>query len=150
LAQVGAWRDRLVFCTGRQGPPGSLVKAFLDAGAKAVIVSSNETDTQTASGGDITPVRRREADESSEGRFVIADDEDSEDEPNSPESDWEDSDFERQEGRMERQEVEEKDLAAFVGVLYDALFRQALGAESALQLALDAHPKQHYKCLLPH
>lgn len=140
-----------MLCTGRQGPSGSLVKAFLDAGAKAVIVSSIETDTQTTSGGDITPVGRREADESSEGKFVIADDEDSDnEEPKSPESDWEDSDFERQEGRMERQEVEEKDLAAFVGVLYDALFRQALGAESALQLALDAHPKQHYKCLLPH
>lgn len=50
---------------------------------------------------------------------------------------------------MERQEAEEKDLAAFVGVIYDALFRQGLGIETALQLAMEVHPKQHYKCIMP-
>ncbi|KAG0585410.1 hypothetical protein M758_2G009100 [Ceratodon purpureus] len=145
---VGAWRDRLVLCTGKQGPPASVAKAFLDAGAKAVIVSAVETDMQVGKGGDVlTPVGRRPTEESS---FVIGDeDEEGDTDESSPESDWEDSDFERTEKRMERQELEEKDLAAFVGVIYDALFRQGLGAETALQLALEAHPKQHYKCILP-
>jgi hypothetical protein len=124
------------------------VKAFLDAGAKAVIVSAVETDMQAANDGDVlTPVGRRPTEESS---FVIGDeDEEGDTDESSPESDWEDSDFERTEKRMERQEVEEKDLAAFVGVIYDAIFRQGMGAETALQLALEAHPKQHYKCILP-
>lgn len=143
-----------MLCTGKQGPPATVVKAFLEAGAKAVIVSAVETDVQAAKGGDVlTPVGRHRREEAS---FVIGEDEEGDtDESNSsnsssPESDWDDSDGERTElKRMEQQEVEEKDLAAFVGVVYDALFRQGLGAETALQLALEAHPKQRYKCLLP-
>ncbi|KAL3698724.1 hypothetical protein R1sor_012800 [Riccia sorocarpa] len=37
---VGGWRNRIVICTGRYGPPAALVKAFLDSGAKAVITPS--------------------------------------------------------------------------------------------------------------
>lgn len=127
------------------------MKAFLDAGAKAVIASSVEPDTQIPNGGDLTPVGRQDTDAASDaGRFVIADDEEEdEDEPCSPGSDWEDSDADRREGRMERQQVEEKELGAFVGALYDALFRQGSSAEAALQLALETHPKHHYKCMLP-
>ncbi|XP_024394241.1 phospholipase A I isoform X2 [Physcomitrium patens] len=47
---VGGWRDRLVLCTGKQGPPETLVKAFLDAGAKAVVVPTIKTDMQAAEG----------------------------------------------------------------------------------------------------
>jgi len=149
--QVGAWRDRIVLCMGKQGPPATVVKAFLEAGAKAVIVSAVETDMQAGNGGDgLTPEGRRHAEESNDaGRFVIGEeDEDAYTEESSPESDWEDSDFER-EKHMERQEVEERDLAAFAGVIYDALFRQGLGVDTGLRLALEAHPKQHYKCILP-
>lgn len=137
---------------GKQGPPATVVKAFLEAGAKAVIVSAVETDAQAANGGDgLTPDGRRHTEESNDaGRFVIGEeDEEGDSEESSPESDWEDSDFERTEKRMERQEIEERDLAAFVGVIYDALFRQGLGVDTALHLALEAHPKQHYKCILP-
>lgn len=135
---------------GKQGPPATVVKAFLEAGAKAVIVSAVETDMQAANGGDgLTPKRATE-EVNDAGRFVIGEeDEEGDSEESSPESDWEDSDFERKEKHMERQEVEERDLAAFVGVIYDALFRQGLGVETALRLALEAHPKQHYKCILP-
>lgn len=138
---------------GKQGPPATVVKAFLEAGAKAVIVSAAEQAANGAAG--LTPEGRRHTEDLAHdaGRFVIGEedeDEDADSEPeSSPESDWEDSDFERTEKHMERQEVEERDLAAFVGVIYDALFRQGLGVDTALQLALEAHPKQHYKCILP-
>lgn len=154
---VGAWRDRLIICTGRQGPPAAAVKAFLDAGAKAVIVSSiepAETLQQRTSGASDSLPMEKERDAatlSDAGRFVIADEEEDEEEeePESPRSDWEDSDFEKQESHMQRHEVEEKELSTFLGALYDALFRQGLGAESALQLVLETHPKQHYRCILP-
>ncbi len=157
VPQVGAWRDRLIICTGRQGPPAAAVKAFLDAGAKAVIVSSiepAETLQQRTSGASDSLPMEKERDAatlSDAGRFVIADEEEDEEEeePESPRSDWEDSDFEKQESHMQRHEVEEKELSTFLGALYDALFRQGLGAESALQLVLEAHPKQHYRCILP-
>lgn len=128
----------------------TVVKAFLEAGAKAVIVSAVETDLSESVVEGLTPEGRRHTEESQDAaRFVIEEDEDGESEESSPESDWEDSDFERTERHMERQEVEERDLAAFVGVIYDALFRQGLGVEAALHSALEAHPKQHYKCIFP-
>ncbi|KAF5728594.1 phospholipase A I [Tripterygium wilfordii] len=39
---VGAWRDRIIICTGTYGPAPSLVKAFLNSGAKTVICPSAE------------------------------------------------------------------------------------------------------------
>jgi len=39
---VGAWRDRIIICTGTYGPTPALIKAFIDSGAKAVICSSAE------------------------------------------------------------------------------------------------------------
>ena len=173
---VGAWRERLVVCTGRQGPPAAVVKAFVDAGAKAIIVSAEETDRQGSSGrggeqgggavgaadGGEGRGGRLAADEAraqAQASFVIGEDEEGESGSSTEssssssggkdeESDWEDSEAgERtEEGRQAR---DEQDVAAFVGVLYDALLRQGLGAEAALQQALEAHPKQHYKCVRP-
>ncbi|KAA8520041.1 hypothetical protein F0562_014285 [Nyssa sinensis] len=40
--QVGAWRDRIIICTGTYGPSSTLIKAFLDSAAKAVICPSAE------------------------------------------------------------------------------------------------------------
>ncbi|CAI6003024.1 unnamed protein product [Closterium sp. NIES-65] len=34
---ASSWRDRIIVCTGKQGPPTALTEAFLDTGAKAVI-----------------------------------------------------------------------------------------------------------------
>ncbi|CAI5466949.1 unnamed protein product [Closterium sp. Yama58-4] len=34
---ASSWRDRIIVCTGQQGPPSALIDAFLDTGAKAVI-----------------------------------------------------------------------------------------------------------------
>jgi len=39
---VEAWRDRITICTGAYGPMPTLIKAFLDSGAKAVICTSVE------------------------------------------------------------------------------------------------------------
>ncbi|KAJ7541796.1 hypothetical protein O6H91_10G077200 [Diphasiastrum complanatum] len=145
---VGAWRERIVICTGKYGPPPALVKAFLDAGAKAVISPAQGPpdlrydNNRNISNGD------RDLEAGENGRFVIADEEE-EMETNSVGSDWEDSDMENNESGLERQRVEEKDLAAFICLLYDALFREGIGAEAALQRALDAYPKQNYCCHVP-
>ncbi|KAG0472481.1 hypothetical protein HPP92_017027 [Vanilla planifolia] len=90
---VGAWRDRIVICTGKCSPAPSLIKAFLDSGAKAVIASSIEPP-------DAESVARHGAGEYGDfqnGKFVIGDEdaEDTDIEPPSPTSDWEDSDAER-------------------------------------------------------
>jgi hypothetical protein len=145
--QVGAWRDRIVICTGKYGPNIPLVKAFLDGGAKAVIAPTLEPfETRRSTGEGLNG--DGEGVDSDDGRFVIEDEEE-EPEPASPDgSDWEDND-DRIENRFENQEREEKDIASFVGVLYDALFGEGSGAETALQHALETHPKQHYRCHLP-
>ncbi|KAL3676501.1 hypothetical protein R1sor_026449 [Riccia sorocarpa] len=70
-------------------------------------------------------------------------------EPSSPGSDWEDSDLDKLDSSFESQEREEKDLASFISTLYDALFRDGLGVEAALEHALEAHVKQQYRCHLP-
>ncbi|KAL3700629.1 hypothetical protein R1sor_018651 [Riccia sorocarpa] len=67
----------------------------------------------------------------------------------SPGSDWEDSDLDKLDSSFESQEREEKDLASFISTLYDALFRDGLGIEAALEHALEAHVKQQYRCHLP-
>ncbi|CAM6093593.1 unnamed protein product [Calypogeia fissa] len=147
---VGAWRDRIVICTGRFGPHAALVKAFLDGGAKAVIAPTLEPLETRRTSGD-GPTGDGDGAESDDGRFVIEDEEEEETEPVSPDgSDWEDSEMDKLENSFESQEKEEKDLASMLGVLYDALFGEGLGAEAALQLALDSHPKQHYRCHVSH
>ncbi|KAG6554512.1 hypothetical protein Mapa_003891 [Marchantia paleacea] len=147
---VGGWRDRIVICTGRYGPPAALVKAFLDSGAKAVIVPAVDPLEMHRNFCD-GKVGDNEGVDNDDGRFVIEDEDDEEEaEPSSPGSDWEDSDFDKMDSNFESQEREEKDLASFVGTLYDALFRDGLGAEAALQHALEAHVKQQYRCHLPH
>lgn len=148
--QVGAWRDRIVICTGRYGPHAALVKAFLDGGAKAIIAPTLEPFESRRSTGDGQTGDGEGAD-SDDGRFVIEDEEEEEAEPVSPDgSDWEDSEVDKLENGFDSQEKEEKDIASMVAVLYDALFGEGLGAEAALQHALDSHPKQHYRCHVPH
>ena len=97
------------------------------------------------------------------GKFVIGDDEDEDEEaeeeelendekesaePLSPVSDWEDSDVEKSGGShiVSGWNDDEEDLAQFLSVLYDKLFREGARVDSALQLAIRAHPKFKYTC----
>lgn len=145
---VGVWRERIIVCTGKYGPPSALVKAFLDSGAKAVIAPSvDPPDLQHNGALDIGAGPRDRS--KLETRFVIREDDDEEEaELSSPGSDWEDSDFEGYEYKTETQN-EETDLSGFVCTLYDNLFREGVRADIALQNALNSHPKQQYTCHLP-
>eukprot|EP00252_Welwitschia_mirabilis_P012360 TRINITY_DN27388_c0_g1_i1.p1 TRINITY_DN27388_c0_g1~~TRINITY_DN27388_c0_g1_i1.p1 ORF type:complete len:499 (-),score=111.35 TRINITY_DN27388_c0_g1_i1:671-2098(-) len=145
---VGAWRERIIICTGKYGPPAALVKALLDSGAKAVIAPSiNPPDAQQSGimNGGTASMEKFKLDS---GNFVIAEDEEEEEtEASNHGSEW-DSDLEGYEYKMET-ENEEIDLSGFVCTLYDNLYREGIRADIALQNALNAHPKQHYSCHLP-
>ncbi|CAN6205555.1 unnamed protein product [Urochloa humidicola] len=142
---VGAWRERIIVCSGKYGLTHGLVKAFMDSGAKAVISSSIEPpDSQTIAyyGMDVNGSLEN-------GKFVIGDEEaeESEPEPVSPISDWEDSDAEKS-GNHDMDD--EEYLAQFMCLLYDKLFREGVTVDTALQQALRLHPKLKYSCHLPH
>ncbi|KAL6657943.1 hypothetical protein ACP70R_005723 [Stipagrostis hirtigluma subsp. patula] len=142
---VGAWRERIIVCSGKYGLAHGLVKAFVDSGAKAVISSSIEPpDSQTIAyyGMDVNGSLEN-------GKFVIGDDEADEldpAEPVSPLSDWEDSDAEK--GGNHDMDDEEY-LAQFICLLYDKLFREGVTVDTALQQALRSHPKLKFNCHLP-
>uniref|UniRef100_A0A1D1YG02 Calcium-independent phospholipase A2-gamma n=2 Tax=Anthurium amnicola TaxID=1678845 RepID=A0A1D1YG02_9ARAE len=145
---VGAWRDRIVICTGKYGPAPGLVKAFFDSGAKAVVSSSAEPPSAhplSCNGtGEYAGLEN--------GRFVIGDEdaEDEEQEPASPVSDWEDSDLEKGADQpMNWKDDDEEELSKFVCVLYDMLYREGARVDLALQHALRSHPKLRYSCHLP-
>ncbi|KAM0874101.1 hypothetical protein ACQ4PT_037596 [Festuca glaucescens] len=143
---VGAWRERIIVCSGKYGLAHGLVKAFVDSGAKAVISSSIEPPDSQA-----IAYHGMDVDGSLEnGKFVIGDDEadESEPEPVSPISDWEDSDAEKNvEGNKDIDD--EEYLAQFICLLYDKLFREGVTVDTALQQALRAHPRLKYTCHLP-
>ena len=42
--------------------------------------------------------------------------------------------------------AEEKDVADFLSDLYSGIYTEGLDTLAALQSALEAHPKQHYRC----
>ncbi|GJN11591.1 hypothetical protein PR202_ga29792 [Eleusine coracana subsp. coracana] len=144
LSQVGAWRERIIVCSGRYGLTHGLIKAFVDAGAKAVISSSIEPpDAQAISyhGMDLNGNLEN-------GKFVIGEDEtdELEPEPASPISDWEDSDAEK----SGNNDVDDEEyLAQFICLLYDKLFREGVTVDTALQQALRLHPKLKFSCHLP-
>ncbi|CAM0906077.1 unnamed protein product [Alopecurus aequalis] len=143
---VGAWRERIIVCSGKYGLAHGLVKAFVDSGAKAVISSSVEPPDSQA-----IAYHGMDANGSLEnGKFVIGDDEadESEPEPVSPISDWEDSDAEKN-GEGNKDIDDEEYLAQFICLLYDKLFREGVTVDTALQQALRAHPRLKYTCHLP-
>ncbi|XP_047062690.1 phospholipase A I [Lolium rigidum] len=144
---VGAWRERIIVCSGKYGLAHGLAKAFVDSGAKAVISSSVEPpDSQAIAyhGMDVNGNLEN-------GKFVIGDDEadESEPEPVSPISDWEDSDAEKN-GEINKDIDDEEYLAQFICLLYDKLFREGVTVDTALQQALRAHPRLKYICHLPY
>ncbi|THU46988.1 hypothetical protein C4D60_Mb09t10760 [Musa balbisiana] len=144
---VGAWRGRIIICTGKYGLAPSLVKAFLDSGAKAVVSSSIEPP-------DVKSIQFRGTSDYNgfeNGRFEIGDEEgEGEQEPVSPASDWEDGNGEKGgEHSISWNGDFEEDLSEFICHLYDSLFRKGSTVDVALQNALCSHPKLRYSCHLP-
>ncbi|XP_050233000.1 phospholipase A I isoform X2 [Mercurialis annua] len=143
---VGAWRDRIIICTGMFGPIPTLIKAFLDSGAKAVISPSAEPPEipVTSHGSEDFHVPEN-------GKFEIGDEEaeDEETEPASPRSDWEDSDLEKNGDLcVGFWDDEEEELSQFVCRLYDSLFQEGAKVDVALQNALASHRRLRYSCHL--
>ncbi|GLT52606.1 hypothetical protein SLA2020_259380 [Shorea laevis] len=144
---VGAWRDRIIICTGTYGPTPNLIKAFLDSGAKAVICPSTEPQetslTSCPGSGDFNVLEN--------GRFEIGEEEaeDEEVELTSPASDWEDSETEKNGDRSTSFWDNEEELSRFVCQLYDSLFREGASVDVAMQNALASHRKLRYSCHLP-
>ncbi|GKV16049.1 hypothetical protein SLEP1_g26757 [Rubroshorea leprosula] len=145
---VGAWRDRIILCTGTYGPTPNLIKAFLHSGAKAVICPSTEPQetslTSYPGSGDFNVLEN--------GRFEIGEEEaeDEEVELTSPASDWEDSETEKNGDRSTSfWDNEEEELSRFVCQLYDSLFREGASVDVAVQNALASHRKLRYSCHLP-
>lgn len=151
--QVGAWRDRIIICTGMYGPTPTLIKAFLDSGAKAVICPSAEPPPESQP----TTFHTGEFDYLENGKFEIGEEEVEEDEeeaePASSASDWEDSDTGG--GREHHQthkgfwDNDEAELSQFVCQLYDSMFQEGASVEVALQRALASHRRLRYSCHLP-
>ncbi|OMO64868.1 Armadillo [Corchorus olitorius] len=145
---VGAWRDRIIICTGSYGPTANLIKAFLDSGAKAVVCPTaepQEVSIATLSGSGEYNVLEN-------GRFEIGmeDAEDDETEPVSPVSDWEDSDMEKNGDHSTGfWDEDEDELSRFVCRLYDSVFREGARVDVALKNALASHRKLRYSCHLP-
>ncbi|KAJ4838695.1 Phospholipase A I [Turnera subulata] len=144
---IGAWRDRIIICTGTYGLTGSLIKAFLDSGAKAVISPSAKPEeiplTSVQGSGEFTALEN--------GRFEIGEEEaeHEEAEPVSPSSDWEDSDPEKNGEHMGFWDDDEEELSQFVCDLYNSLFREGARVDVALRTALASHRKMRYSCHLP-
>ncbi|XP_022723920.1 phospholipase A I-like [Durio zibethinus] len=148
---VGAWRDRIIICTGTYGFPANLIKAFLDSGVNAVICPTAEPQdvSLTTDGGS------GEYNVLENGRFEtgVEDGEDEEVEPISPGlvSDWEDSDSEKNGNHHSTGfwNEEDEELSRFVCQLYDLVFREGLRVDVALKSALASHRKLRYSCHLP-
>ncbi|XP_028762953.1 LOW QUALITY PROTEIN: phospholipase A I-like [Neltuma alba] len=143
---VGAWRDRIIICTGLHGPSAALIKAFLDSGAKAVVCSSNEPPEPLLTHFDGS----REMNALENGKFEIGEDEmEDEHELESPSSDWEDSDAEKLEEQTTYiYDDNEEELSQFVCQLYESLFREGAGIKVALEQALASHRRLGYVCHL--
>ncbi|GLT29375.1 hypothetical protein SLA2020_042470 [Shorea laevis] len=145
---AGAWRDRIIICTGMNGPTPNLIKAFLDSGAKAVICPSTAPQevplTSYHGSGEFNVLEN--------GRFELGEEEaeDEEAEPPSPVSDWEDSETEKiGDHSTSFGDNNEEELSSFVCQLYDSLFREGATVDVALQKALASHRKLRYSCHLP-
>lgn len=151
ILQVGAWRERIIIYTGRCGPASSLLKAFFDLGAKAVIASTAEPpDIQSSAFHGPGECNGPES-----GKFVIGDEEGEDEEqetdtqPASPVSDWEDSDAEKGTDPLDWNDDDEEELSQFVCLLYDMLFREGATLDAALHHVHRSHPKLRYTCHLP-
>ncbi|KAL1372663.1 hypothetical protein AAHE18_01G220000 [Arachis hypogaea] len=143
---IGAWRDRIIICTGTYGPTPALVKAFMDGGAKAVVCPSNEPPLSQVTFDDNGELNVME-----NGRFELGEDEADDDvTPASPESDWEDSDVEKNGTKISSLfDNDEEELSQFICELYKSLFREGASVLVAFQEALASHRRLGYACHLP-
>ncbi|CAI0468244.1 unnamed protein product [Linum tenue] len=148
---AGAWRDRIIICTGTYGPSQTLNKAFLDSGAKAVVCPSADpmdipVTAVSGSAGDLNSLEN--------GKFEIGEDEEAESEevepPSPAASDW-DSDADRgcSANSMGFWDDDEDRLSQFLSQLYDLLFREGMSVDVALRTALASHRRLRYSCHLP-
>ncbi|KAK4753266.1 hypothetical protein SAY87_022064 [Trapa incisa] len=150
---VGAWRDRIIICTGMYGPTPTLIKAFLDSGAKAVVCPSAEPPPESQN----ATFNSWDLDYLENGKFEIGEEEVEEDEeeaePASSVSDWEDSDTgggkENHQTHKGFWDDDEAELSQFVCQLYDLMFREGATIEVALRRALASHRNLRYICHLP-
>ncbi|CAI8611456.1 unnamed protein product [Vicia faba] len=143
---VGAWRDRIIICTGTYGPTLALIKAFLDSGAKAVICPSTEPPESQLTTLDGTS----ELNVMENGKFEIGEDEaDDENIPASPVSDWEDSDAEKTVDCASFWDDDEEELSQFVCILYESLYKEGASVNVALQHAHASYRRMGYVCHLP-
>ncbi|KAJ6367512.1 hypothetical protein OIU78_000135 [Salix suchowensis] len=136
---VGAWRDRIIICTGTYGPTPTLIKAFLDSGAKAVICPSAEPLEMPVT---LVKYGSGEFNVLENGRFEIGEEEAEEEEaePTSPVSDWEDSDAEKHgDCSVGFWDDDEEGLSQFICKLYESLFQEGARVDAALQNALASH-----------
>ncbi|KAJ6367513.1 hypothetical protein OIU78_000135 [Salix suchowensis] len=146
---VGAWRDRIIICTGTYGPTPTLIKAFLDSGAKAVICPSAEPLEMPVT---LVKYGSGEFNVLENGRFEIGEEEAEEEEaePTSPVSDWEDSDAEKHgDCSVGFWDDDEEGLSQFICKLYESLFQEGARVDAALQNALASHRRLRYLCHLP-
>ncbi|KAJ6767317.1 CALCIUM-INDEPENDENT PHOSPHOLIPASE A2-GAMMA [Salix purpurea] len=146
---VGAWRDRIIICTGTYGPTPTLIKAFLDSGAKAIICPSAEPLEMPVT---LVKYGSGEFNVLENGRFEIGEEEAEEEEaePTSPVSDWEDSDAEKHgDCSVGFWDDDEEGLSQFICKLYDSLFQEGARVDAALQNALASHRRLRYLCHLP-
>lgn len=130
----------------------TLIKAFLDSGAKAVICPSAEPPPESQ----LTTSLSVDFDYLENGKFEIGEEEVEEDEeeaePTSSVSDWEDSDTggsrDHHQTRKGFWDDDEAELSQFVCQLYDSMFREGASVEVALQHALASHRRLRYSCHL--
>ncbi|GMJ15302.1 hypothetical protein like AT1G61850 [Hibiscus trionum] len=147
---AGAWRERIIICTGTYGPTANLIKAFLNAGARAIICPIAEpwdvspaTVTATGSG-------KHDGLENGGNKISVEDLKDEEAEHLSLASDREDSYLEKNENHQSGGfQDEEEELSRFVCQLYDSVFREGAAVDVALENALASHRKLRYACHLP-
>ncbi|KAE8670588.1 Phospholipase A I [Hibiscus syriacus] len=131
---VGAWRDRIIICTGTYGPSANLIKAFLDSGAKAVVCPTAEPQ-------DVLMNEFGEYNVSGKGRFEIGGEDledeepdfETEPEPLSPTSDWDDHDLKTADHSTCFWEEEEEELSRFVCKFYDSVFHEGATVGVALK-----------------
>lgn len=60
-----------------------------------------------------------------------------------------DNSWEEEDEDEDGDDTEESDLENDWKDIQCDLFHQGMGVDTALHLALESHPKQHYKCILP-
>ncbi|KAL4297329.1 hypothetical protein GQ457_12G017790 [Hibiscus cannabinus] len=150
-SMAGAWRERIIICTGTYGPTANLIKAFLNSGARAIICPIAEPQDVSPTTGTATGPGKHNGLENGELKISVEDVEDEEaDEHLSPMSDREDDDLEKNGNQQSGDfQDEEEELSRFVCQLYDSVFREGAAVDVALENALASHRKLRYACHLP-